>query len=175
MSISSTMVKRQLSATELIILSVLLSILMANFGVFFLSKKAQVSDRVFAHLSTHFFSKITLVRSKWMLDNKPDWVNLISTTDTTDKGIRSTEYIPVNKQGWIDITVDQADCYTIWQYALGIPIAFMQEPVIVVKLDNNFETAGAGRTCRYSLNSGINFEYTPSLGKIVLNTLADNR
>jgi hypothetical protein len=172
MSVSSASEKKQKSLGEIIIITLLLAVLMTNLVSGFLDQTDYISDAGFARLSTNFFSKVTLVHSKWVIDDKPRWVSLSSTSDLEGQNNRSAEYIPVNINGWIDVGGGQLDCYAIWEYALGIPMEFMKKPIIVIEIINNRPDAigGGEHICRYSMQSGMSFDYIPDKGEVKLNT-----
>ena len=95
MSISSRVAKRQRSLGEKIVITVLLTTLMTHFISYFLEQKSHITDTGFSRLSNNFFTKITVVRSKWIIDNKPQWVDILSRSNISNEGERSAEHIPV--------------------------------------------------------------------------------
>ena len=159
MSITARVEKRERSMAELIVVIVLFSLLMATFISHFMTQKEHISQAGFDRLADNFFSKVNVVRSQWFMDNKPKSIML------AEMGSNQKEQISVNSWGWLDVENEHLACQKIWQLALNVPMEFMKSPVSAVEIKSALEKQG--RVCRYSIDSGIYFEYHSATGKVV--------
>jgi len=159
MSISARVEKRERSMAELIVVIVLFSLLMATFISHFMTQKEHISQAGFDRLADNFFSKVNVVRSQWFMENKPNSVML------AEMGSTEKEQITVNQWGWLDVHNNFLACQKMWQLALDVPMEFMKSPVSAVEIKSILEQQG--RVCRYSIDSGIYFEYHSFTGKVI--------
>ena len=166
MSNNQRVEKREKTMTEIVVVVVLLSLLMASFIATFMEQEEEISKTGFEALANNFFSQITIVHGQWFMDKKPTRVMLATRASGTKNNL-TKEAIPVNKQGWIDVEDSALACHQIWQHALNTPMVFMKSPVSAVEIKKNIGQQ-KGRVCRYSLNARIYFEYYSFTGRIVI-------
>lgn len=152
--------KKEKSMMELIIIVVVLAIMMATFIKYFLAQETQIVDTGFKSLSQSFSSTLNAVHGQWLMDGKPNYVNL------RDFNSEDVQTVYVNKKGWIDSQEHELACQKIWLKTMSAPLIFIKEPVSAVEIVDS--TLTFGRICRYSIETGQYFEYRTETGKVSL-------
>ncbi len=165
--------QREMKLSEILIVVVLFSLLMAVFITYFLKTKERVHEVGFKNLTNNFISKVNLVHGQWLIDNKPDVVFIAFSPSPLNNLDKQVEKIPVNKQGWIDVLASEGQkkseldiaCQQIWHFALNMPMVYMNEPISVVEVIK--KPQNSSRICRYSIKGGLYFEYHSQNGKVI--------
>jgi uncharacterized membrane protein len=165
---SSIVDKKQFSLLEFIAVIVIIALLMKAFMDLFFEQQTQVTNSAFSALIQRFSTKINLVHSVWLTSGQPNMVFLapIKAPMTTRLSKNNNSAIPVNRSGWVDDNHPRLACQRIWQYVLMAPRVVVNSQVIVV--DINRRGGSKERVCRYSIASGLSFDYYTQQGRVVI-------
>ena len=151
--------KREKSLAEFLLIISLVLILMASFVYYFFKQESEYGQTVFARIANNFAERVVLSHSQWLIEANPVFVELPA-YDRDNQ--RQSLVIEMNKYGWLDTKQPNA-CAAIWQAATDMTIEDFIEPLAAVEIQINQQ---GGRICRYSLASGIYFDYNSQTGAV---------
>lgn len=157
MSTQSDSNQREKTLGENIGIVLLFAIMMAIFIYYFFKQETQLTQVAFDRVANNFSAKIMAVRAQWFMDNQPKFV-IIKDNEN------NTRHIEVNKSGWVDFQSNDQNCRQIWSVVTESELSFMNQPVIIVEINNDLEHKL--NVCRYSLPSGEYFDYYLTQGKV---------
>jgi competence protein ComGC len=168
LKLSSIVDKKQFSLFEFIAVIVIIALLMKAFMDLFLEQQSQVTNSAFSALIQRFSTKVNVVHSVWLTSGQPNMVFLapITTPMKTQLSKNNNPAIMVNSAGWVDDNHPRLACQRIWQYVLMTPRVVVNSQVIVV--DINRQGNMKERVCRYSIASGLSFDYYTQQGRVVI-------
>jgi competence protein ComGC len=165
---SSIVDKKQFSLLEFIAVIVIIALLMKAFMDLFFEQQTQVTNSAFHALIQRFSTKINLVHSVWLTSGQPNMVYLapIKAPIKTRLSKNNNPAIMVNSAGWVDDNHPRLACQRIWQHVLMAPRVVVNSQVIVVDITRR--GAPKERVCRYSIASGLSFDYYTQQGRVVI-------
>jgi competence protein ComGC len=168
LKLSSIVDKKQFSLFEFIAVIVIIALLMKAFMDLFLEQQSQVTNSAFSALIQRFSTKVNVVHSVWLTSGQPNMVFLapITTPMKTQLSKNNNPAIMVNSAGWVDDNHPRLACQRIWQHVLMTPRVVVNSQVIVV--DINRQGNMKERVCRYSIASGLSFDYYTQQGRVVI-------
>lgn len=153
--------KKEKSAGEMLIVTVLIALLMTSFIFYFFKHQGQLTRVGFENMSNTFSARINVIHAQWFMDGQPKLVSINTGTEQqADKNI----VVPVNKSGWVAAENSALACQKIWQFVMEIPLAYMKQPVAAIFIEDNKKSSV--QYCQYSLPSGEFFTYHSSNGKV---------
>ena len=139
--------------------------LMALFIFYFFRQEKTFSEVGLNTLKSGFHAQLTVVRSQWLMDKQPTKVAFV-VANANANGEQTVKYIPVNKNGWIDVVDDKNSniCEAIWLHTMDRPLALMKSSVgaVLVKQTPQIE----GHICRYSISEQEYFQYNSANGQV---------
>ena len=166
--------KKETSLGENVVVIAVFALLMSTFIYHFFKQQDSITKVGFDAIAKVFITKLTLVHAQWLMDGKPDLIEVSSSNlnanDDDGNEIISIK-VPVNNKGWIDVENDTGvRCEKIWQYVMDTEMEFMRSPVSAVEIKLNQSSNPADNQgysmCRFSIPSGEFFEYFSQNGKI---------
>lgn len=157
MSTQSDSNQREKTLGENIGIVLLFAVMMAIFIYYFFKQETQLTQIAFDRVANNFSAKIMAVRAQWFMDNQPKFV-IIKDNEN------NTRHIEVNKSGWVDFQSNDQNCRQIWSVVTESELSFMNQPVIIVEINNDLEHKL--NVCRYGLPSGEYFDYYLTQGKV---------
>ncbi len=159
---SSAIDKTEKSLAEILIIVGMVAIMMAVFVFYFFKHEATLTATGFERLKSNFASQVLIIHAKWMLDGKPNVVQLHSGS-LSDKS-KTDEFITVNKKGWVKVTNTDFYCEGIWQTIMNMPLKLNKSPISAVEI--RYLESKPVNICRYSLLSGEYFDYNTATGQV---------
>ena len=153
--------KNEKSLTEILVVVVLVTSLMASFIYYFFKHQEQLTRAGFESLAQVFSARVNGIRAQWFMDQKPRYIVLNSSNIQSDGGLKVN--VPLNKAGWVDAGDASLPCHKIWHYVIEAPLVYMKQPVgaVLIEQQNNLLPY-----CQYSLPSGEFFTYHRNTGKV---------
>lgn len=162
--------KEKMISEQVIVIAVVAS-LIAFFLYDFTEQDHQLSHTGLNSTATAFSGKLNVVRAQWFMDKQP---NVVVVREFSHDGtsIPSYQGIPVNKQGWVDVSAKitvqnlptNSPCELIWQYLIGGELSIINTPVMAIEINNSVKRST--RVCRYQTENGSHFEYDSENGKV---------
>lgn len=155
--------KNEKSLAERLIVIVIFSSLMAIFIFHFFKNQAQISRIGFESASHIFSSQVNGIRAQWFMDSKPTQVvvknrNLNQTLEEDE----NITIIPVNENGWVDVSTTSMQCQNIWQHVMGSPLIYLNAPISTILV-----TSKEKNYCKFILPTGEYFTYNMTNGKVI--------
>lgn len=141
-----------------LVLVIMLAVLMSVFLHYFFKQENLLRESGFNQVAQLFNSKVNMVKSQWMMDSQPVWVDVKS---YDDEGNEFIQRILVNNSGWIDSTSNKRRCAEIWALTMESPMIFLNLPVSAILV--NEETKSY---CRFQVETGEYFLYFPTSGTV---------
>lgn len=141
-----------------LVLVTMLAVLMSIFLHYFFKNEDLLRESGFNQVAQLFNSKVNMVRSQWMMDKQPVWVEVKS---YDDDGEAHQQKVKVNKRGWIDSEATQTKCNEIWRDTMESPMIFLNLPISAILINEESQSY-----CRYQIESGEYFLYFPINGKV---------
>ena len=161
--------KREKSAAEIFAVVVMVMVFMAVFISYFMKQSQQISEVGYSTLANNFAAQVNAIHAQWMMDGKPDNVNVSSLYETNKKSVG------VNKRGWVkgQAKNEVSTCRYIWQQVLNQPMTYMRTPIAAVVINDISNTNNKNisisidyNVCRYVLNTENYFDYNSQNGKV---------
>jgi type II secretory pathway pseudopilin PulG len=158
MSKLSNTVDKKKSLTEFIIVIVIIGILMKLFIDLFFEQRAKVTNSLLIGIIQQFTTKVNLVHSAWLTSGQANNVKINQLSGHT------SQWVPVNAKGWVDVSDSNLRCQRIWQHVLMMPMLVTNTKVVALEI--NVEPTSDNNSCRYQLTTGEFFNYYPKSGKV---------
>lgn len=155
---SSAITKREKSWYENIIIVIVIAALMASVITWYLKREDYFKQAGYNALAATFFSRLTVIRSQWFMDNKPKYVNVYSSSD------RGNTTIYTNKSGWVDSPKRKLACQHIWEQVMESSLDYGKQPISVIEVFDKGESYQ--RVCQYVNSNGLVIEYNAFTGEI---------
>lgn len=147
--------KREKSWYENIIIIVVIAVLMASVITWYLKSEENFQQAGYNALAATFFSRLTVIRSQWFMDNKPEYVSIY---------YKENSEIYTNKNGWVDSQKRKLACQHIWEQVMESPLSYGNQPISVIEVfdkGNSYQ-----RLCQFINGSGEVIEYNAFIGKV---------
>lgn len=152
---SSVSDKREKSWYENIIIVVVIAILMTSVITWYLKSEDNFKQAGYNALAATFFSRLTIIRSQWFMDNKPKYVS-VNNNDNSD--------IYTNKNGWVDSPKRKLACQHIWEQVMESPLSYGNQPISVIEVFD--KSLSYQRVCQFVNGNDQVIEYNATIGEI---------
>jgi hypothetical protein len=147
--------KREKSWYENIIIVIVIAILMSSVINWYLKSEDNFKQAGYNALAATFFSRITVIRSQWFMDNKPRYVSIHNNGNSE---------IYTNKSGWVDSPKRKLVCQHIWKQVMESPLSYGNQPISVIEVFDKDQAYQ--RVCQFINGSGQVIEYNAFTGNI---------
>lgn len=149
---------------ENVLIIALIAVLMTSFIYYFFKQEQQITEVGFDAVARNFSASVLAIRAQWFMDGQPDEIIL----KEKDK---PNVILKINSQGWIDVDDKNEKCKKIWFALMTTDLYFMNQPIAVLEINTkksttNQEEYKITKTCRYTLPSGVSFDYDMQNGKV---------